>query len=87
MSCTPSSAGDDPTSEAATPGPGPLEVSFTFRPANKRGNGNRTDPTVEPGHLPRISKLMAPAIRLEGLIRRGDRGFQGVSRLFSPLHG
>ena len=35
-------------SDAATTGPGPLEVSFTFQPANKRGNGNRPDRTVEP---------------------------------------
>jgi hypothetical protein len=51
-----------------------LEASFKFKPKNGRKNGNHSrdeDRTIEPGNVPRISKLMALAIRFDGLVRRG----------------
>ncbi len=66
-------------------GPSPLEVSFTFQPKNGRNNGHRhvdPDRTVEPGNVLRISRLMALAIRFEGLIRRGEvRDYADLARL------
>ncbi len=64
---------------------GPLEVSFTFQPGNGRNNGCRPvdqDRNVEPGNMPRISRLTALAIRFEGLVRRGDlRDYADLARL------
>ena len=60
----------------------PLEVSFTFQPANGRGNRQHPDPTVEPGNVPRIAKLIALAIRFDGLVRRGEvRDYADLARL------
>ena len=68
--------------DAATTRPGPLEVSFTFQPANDRSNGKHPDPSVEPGNVPRISRLMALAIRFDGLVRRGEvRDYADLARL------
>ena len=52
-----------------------LQVSFTLKPKNGRKNGNRyqdEDRKVESGNVPRISKVMALAIRFDGLVRRGE---------------
>lgn len=52
-----------------------LEVSFSFKPKNRRRAGNhprKEDRGIEPGNPPRISKLMASAIRCDGLVRRGE---------------
>ena len=72
-------------SDATRAGPGPLEVSFTFQPGNGRNNGCRhtdQDRNVEPGNIPRISRLTALAIRFEGLVRRGDvRDYADLARL------
>ena len=66
----------------ATTRPSPLEVSFTFQPANDRSNGKHPDPSVEPGNVPRISRLMALAIRFDGLVRRGEvRDYADLARL------
>ena len=68
--------------DAATTRPSPLEVSFTFQPANDRSNGKHPDPSVEPGNVPRISRLMALAIRFDGLVRRGEvRDYADLARL------
>lgn len=62
-----------------------LEVSFTFKPKNSRKNGNRQpgkDRDVEPGNVPRISRLMALAIRFDGLVGRGEvRDYADLARL------
>ena len=72
----------DPASDAATMRPSPLEVSFTFQPANSRGNGLQPDRSVEPGNVPRIARLMALAIRFDGLVRRGEvRDYADLARL------
>ena len=52
-----------------------LESSFSFKPKNRRKSDNHpheVDRTIEPGNLPRISKLMALAIRFDGLVQRGE---------------
>ena len=62
-----------------------LEISFSFKPKNGRKSGNHlheVDRTIEPGNLPRISKLMALAIRFDGLVRRGEvRDYADLARL------
>ena len=62
-----------------------LEISFNFRPKNRRKSDNHpheVDRTIEPGNLPRISKLMALAIRFDGLVRRGEvRDYADLARL------
>lgn len=62
-----------------------LEVSFTFKPKNGRKNGNHSpdkDRSVEPGNVPRISRLMAMAIRFDGLVKRGEvRDYADLARL------
>ena len=69
-------------SDAATMGPSGLEVSFTFQPANDRNGGKHPDRSVEPGNVPRISRLMALAIRFDGLVRRGEvRDYADLARL------
>ena len=60
--------------------PSPLEVTFTFRPANR--SGKHSERTVEPGTVPRISRLMALAIRFDGLIQRGEvQDYADLARL------
>lgn len=56
----------------------PLTVECEFH-FGRRGNGARKvveigprPPRPEPGHVPRVTRLMALAIRLEGLIREGE---------------
>lgn len=65
--------------------PNPLEVSFTFQPRNGVKNGNHSQngrQSTEPGNVPRISKLMALAIRFEGMVQRGDvRDYADLARL------
>ena len=62
-----------------------LEVAFTFKPRNGRTNGTRRqdeDQNAAPGNVPRIAKLMALAIRFDGLIQRGEvRDYADVARL------
>ena len=62
-----------------------LEISFSFKPKNRRKSDNHpheVDRTIEPGNLPRISKLMALAIRFDGLVRRGEvRDYADLARL------
>ena len=62
-----------------------LEISFSFKPKNGRKSDNHpheADRTIEPGNLPRISKLMALAIRFDGLVRRGEvRDYADLARL------
>jgi len=62
-----------------------LEVTFSFQPRNGRRNGNHpqdNDRTIEPGNVPRLSKLMALAIRFDGLVRGGEvRDYADLARL------
>jgi hypothetical protein len=62
-----------------------LEISFSFKPKNGRKSDNHpheADRTIKPGNLPRISKLMALAIRFDGLVRRGEvRDYADLARL------
>jgi len=73
-----------------------LEVTFSFQPRNGRRNGNHPqddDRTIEPGNVPRLSKLMALAIRFDGLVRGGEvRDYADLARLgyvtpVPPPHG
>ena len=62
-----------------------LEISFSFKPKHGRKNGNDLrdeDRCIEPGNIPRVSKLMALAIRFDGLVRRGEvRDYADLARL------
>lgn len=52
-----------------------LESSFSFKPKNRRKSNNHLreeDRSIEPGNPPRVSKLMALAIRFDGLVQRGE---------------
>lgn len=66
-------------------GPSPMEVSFIFKPKNRKKKPNpcRDDSRkVKPGNIPRLSKLMALAIRFEGLVERGElRDYADLARL------
>jgi len=72
-----------PASQIVDPN-GP-EVSFSFKPRNnlKTAKPHRDEyPDFEPGNVPRVSKMMALAIRFDGLIRRGDvRDYADLARL------
>ena len=60
-----------------------LAVTFRFQP-NKDKQHGKTNPDrlVEPGNVPRVSKVMALAIRFEGLVRRGEvRDYADLARL------
>ncbi len=68
---------DDPTK--VDPGSSALEVTWTFRPKSRhRGRVKRAlEPNpekrnVEAGNMPRISRLMALAIRFAGLIQNSE---------------
>jgi len=62
-----------------------LESSFSFKPKNRRKSDNHLreeDRSIEPGNLPRVSKLMALAIRFDGLVQRGEvRDYADLARL------
>ena len=62
-----------------------LEISFSFKPKNGKRSENHpheADRTIEPGNLPRVSRLMALAIRFDGLVRRGEvRDYADLTRL------
>lgn len=53
-----------------------LNTSFEFRPANAsnatRGNGKIKEVNMPLGRTPRVSKIMALAIHLQGLVETGD---------------
>ena len=60
-----------------------LAVTFSFRPNKDKQHGKSgTDRLVKPGNVPRISKVMALAIRFEGLVRRGEvQDYADLARL------
>lgn len=71
--------------DASGTGLSQLEVSFTFQPKNGRKNGHSLsgkDRNIEPGNVPRISRLMALAIRYDGLVGNGEvRDYADLARL------
>jgi hypothetical protein len=60
-----------------------LQVSFTLKSRRKRGKSPKeNERTIKPGNIPRVSKLMALAIRMEGLVQRGEvRDYADLARL------
>ena len=63
-------------------GPSPLEVTFTFQPANRRNDEEVPERSRDKGTVPRISKLMALAIRFDGLVQRGEvQDYADLARL------
>jgi hypothetical protein len=56
----------------------PLKIESEFH-FDRRGRGSRKElrpgeeplPAVEPGRVPRVARLMALAIRFDGLLREG----------------
>ena len=75
---------DQPVEVAS--GSGGIEVTWTFRPRNN-GRKSKDDPNnkvrdIEPGNIPRVSRLMALAIRFDGLVRGGEvRDYADLARL------
>lgn len=65
--------------------PNRLELSFSLKPRNNRKSDKRhldEKPDFEPGNVPRVSKMMALAIRFQGLIsRREVRDYADLARL------
>jgi hypothetical protein len=63
----------------------PIKFTFTFKPKNSRKKPKHSQNkirNVEPGNIPRLSKLMALAIRFEGLVKRGElRDYADLARL------
>lgn len=75
-----------------TPGMAPqsgptVEFQVHFRHGNRgrrrlRTGGRPTPPVVAPGRIPRVARLMALAIRFDGLIRQGAvRDYAELARL------
>ncbi len=67
-------------------GGGYLEVSFTFQPRNKRKSGgtqsDKQGGSTDKGNIPRVARLLALAIRFDGLVRRGDvQDYADLARL------
>lgn len=75
----------DQPAEVAS-GSGGIEVTWTFRPRNN-GRKIKDAPSgktrdVEPGNVPRISRLMALAMKFDGLVSRGEvRDYADLARL------
>jgi hypothetical protein len=61
------------------------EISFTFESKSRRkgaGHKQGADRGIEPGNVPRISRLMALAIRFDGLVRCKEvRDYADLARL------
>lgn len=62
---------------------GGLEVEFTLSPNQRhRGKKKTSKPEVEPGSIPRVTRLMALAIKFDGMIARGEvRDYADIARL------
>lgn len=62
-----------------------LEVSFTFKPKNgsKAGHpSNKANSHIEPGNMPRVSRLMALAIHFDDLVGRSEvKDYADLARL------
>lgn len=65
---------------------GTIKVRWTFKPRHngrKRTDGPGIGPRdIEPGNVPRITRLMALAIKFIGIVRRGEvRDYADLARL------
>jgi len=65
---------------------GTIKVRWTFKPRHngrKRTDGPGIGPRgIEPGNVPRITRLMALAIKFDGIVRRGEvRDYADLARL------
>ena len=65
---------------------GTIEVRWTFKPRHngrKRKDGPGISPRdIEPDNVPRITRLMALAIKFDGIVRRGEvRDYADLARL------
>ncbi len=62
---------------------GGLEVEFTLSPSQRhRGKKKTSKPAVAPGSIPRVTRLMALAIKFDGMIARGEvRDYADIARL------
>ena len=65
---------------------GTIKVRWTFKPRHngrKRTEGPGIGPRdIEPGNVPRITRLMALAIKFDGIVRRGEvRDYADLARL------
>jgi len=60
-----------------------LQVTFTLKTRQKREKAPREDQRpLKSGNVPRVSKLMALAIRMEKLVQRGEvRDYADLARL------
>lgn len=60
-----------------------LQVTFTLKTRKKGEKAPREDQkTLKPGNVPRVSKLLALAIRMEGLVQCGEvRDYADLARL------
>jgi hypothetical protein len=63
-----------------------MEVTFTLKPKAKRKSdgpcAEAPDENIPAGSIPRVSRLMALAIRFESLVRRGEvRDYADLARL------
>lgn len=60
-----------------------LQVTFTLKTRQKREKSPKKDQRpLKPGNVPRVSKLMALAIRMEGLVQRNEvRDYADLARL------
>lgn len=66
-------------------GDGHLEVSFTFQSRSKKKGAihrKNDDNAAGRGNIPRVARLLALAIRFDGLIRRGEvQDYADLARL------
>ena len=58
------------------------QTRFTFQPKTPSGKGRSTSETAAPSRTPRVSKIMALAIHLQGLVDSGQvRDYASLARL------
>ena len=74
------------TSNRSSTVTGTIKVRWTFKPRHngrKRKDGPGIGPQdIEPGNVPRITRLMALAIKFDGVVRRGEvRDYADLARL------
>ncbi len=74
------------TSNRSSTVTGTIKVRWTFKPRHngrKRKDGPGIGPQdIEPGNVPRITRLMALAIKFDGIVRRGEvRDYADLARL------
>ncbi len=62
---------------------GGLEVEFTLSPSQRhQGKKKTSKPEVEPGSIPRVTRLMALAIKFDGMLARDEvRDYADIARL------